>query len=148
MQKILKKHAALPIKSFTLLESLLVLSVTVFLLLALTGSVKGILLKMQENLFFMNFEYLYRDTQKLSLANHQPMTLTVSEKGISNGLTELSLPETIKPQKEYRVHFDQAGGNSSLAKLVFETDSKTVIYQLYLGSGNYKKIENESLYSP
>ncbi|HEO6996582.1 TPA: competence protein, partial [Streptococcus agalactiae] len=34
------------------------------------------------------------------------------------------------------------GGNSSLAKIQFECYRKTVTYQLYIGSGNYRKKEN------
>ncbi|MGT2946995.1 competence type IV pilus minor pilin ComGD [Streptococcus chenjunshii] len=148
MQKILKKHVVSQIKGFTLLESLLTLSVTVFLIISFSGTVNGVLRKVQEQLFFLNFEYIFRDTQKLSLANHQQMMLTVSDKEVSNGVTALALPESISPQANYRLLFDQEGGNSSLAKLIFKTADKTVTYQLYLGSGNYKKVETTGLYSP
>ncbi len=148
MQNILKKNVMWRIKGFTLLESLVVLAITAFLLLGLSGGVKQTFASVEEQLFFLSFEHLYRDTQKLSALSKQEMTLTLDNEKISNGIETLDLPENIKLGKDMTLHFDQTGGNSSLAKLNFQTPKKTVEYQLYIGSGQYKKTENERLHSP
>lgn len=67
---------------------------------------------------------------------------------VSNGYTSVSLPETITPLEHKHIVFDSAGGNSSLTKIQFQTADKIVTYQLYLGSGNYKKSETSRLHSP
>lgn len=142
------KHAKCPTRAFTLLESLLVLLVTSFLALSLTGSVKQIFDRMEENIFFLTFESLYRDSQKLSILQQSEQTLVISDKAISNTTTSLPVPASVEVLDSKKIVFDKAGGNSSLAKISFRTRQKLVTYQLYLGSGNYKKKESESLHSP
>ncbi|MGT2949024.1 competence type IV pilus minor pilin ComGD [Streptococcus devriesei] len=136
------------IKAFTLLESLITLAITAFLILSLSGGINQTFASVKEQLFFLSFEHLYRDTQKLSALTQQEMTLTLDKGQISNGVETLDVPEDITLEKSMALNFDQAGGNSSLAKLSFQTPKKTVTYQLYIGSGQYKKTENESLHSP
>lgn len=136
------------IKAFTLLDSLLTLAITTFMILSLSVSVSGIFQRVEEKLFFLSFENLYRDTQKLANIKQESMILEISESQISNGLARLDLPDGIKVVNRHSITFNQAGGNSSLTKIVFESGNKRVTYQLYIGSGNYKKIESESLYSP
>ena len=144
MQNILKGHAMwrIKVKAFTLLESLITLAITAFLILSLSGGIEQTFASVEEQLFFLSFEHLYRDTQKFSALSKQEMTLTLDKGKISNGLETLDVPEHIKLGKDMTLHFDQAGGNSSLAKLSFQTPKKTVTYQLYIGSGQYKKTEN------
>ena len=134
-------------KAFTLLESLLTLGVTCFLLLCLSGTVSRTFQKVEETLFFLSFENFYRDTQKLSITKQKSMSLGLSSEKVSNGIGELHLPKTVDFSGQQTVKFDQAGGNSSLSKVTFKTSEKEVVYQLYLGSGNYKKI-SISLHSP
>ena len=71
MEKTAVKLARLRIKAFTLLESLLALFVVSFILLGLSGSVQAGFNQVQEQLFFMEFEHLYQESQKLSLAGHE-----------------------------------------------------------------------------
>ncbi len=66
MRNMVVKAAQWPIRAFTLLESLMTLAVVVFLTLSLSGSVTGIFQQVEINLFYLRFEYLYRDSQRLA----------------------------------------------------------------------------------
>ena len=135
MEKTAVNLVQLRIKAFTLLESLLTLFVVSFILLGLSGSVQAGFNQVQEQLFFLEFEHLYQESQKLSVAGHEKIKLTISERNISNGYQQEHAPQAIQ--------FDQAGGNSSLSKIVFQTEDKKVVYQLYMGNGKFKKTTNE-----
>lgn len=136
------------VSAFTLLESLLTLGIACFIIMMLSGSLNGIFQNVEEKIFFLSFENLYCDTQKLANARQQSLTLTVSQEEVSTDFSAVKLPPSVKVDKTYQVNFDKAGGNSSLAKLTFQTSDKEVNYQLYLGSGKYKKTETKSLHTP
>ncbi len=138
----IRKVATFRTRAFTLLESLLVLAITSFLLLAFTGGVQQTFRGVQEKLFFLSFEHLYQDSQKLSNAQQKPLILKVSDGQVTNGQESLTIPATVKPSQSYSIEFSPAGGNSSLEKLTFSTKEGSVSYQLYIGSGRYKKTEN------
>ncbi len=114
----------------------------------LSNSVSGILQTVEEKLFFLSFEHYYRDTQKLASLKQENQVLTISQDGISNSVAHISLPETVSVVENYKIVFDNAGGNSSLAKVKFQTKNQAIDYQLYIGSGNYKKTETKSLHTP
>ncbi len=141
MQNILTRLARSTRRGFTLLESLLVLFVVSFLAVQLAGSVQSTFQAVEETLFFWEFEHLFRDSQKLAAASQQTVVLELREEELSNGYHRLEVPTSIHLVEEKSLVFNQEGGNSSLAKLVFQTEQKTVRYQLYLGSGRYKKTE-------
>ena len=143
MEKTAVNLVQLRIKAFTLLESLLALFVVSFILLGLSGSVQAGFNQVQEQLFFMEFEYLYQESQKLSMAGHEKIKLTISERNISNGYQQVEFPKTLQEHAPQTIQFDQAGGNSSLSKIVFQTEDKKVVYQLYMGNGKFKKTTNE-----
>ncbi|MFS1663930.1 competence type IV pilus minor pilin ComGD [Streptococcus sp. zg-JUN1979] len=143
----LKKLPTWQIKGFTLLESLVTLVVVSLITLTLSGTIQTTFATVKEHLFWLSFEQLYRDTQKMSLVSQTPMTLQVGET-ISNGVTQLEVPKTVQVLEARQIMFDRAGGNSSLSKIQFQTEAKIVTYQLYLGSGNYKKSETGRLHSP
>ena len=136
------------VSAFTLLESLLTLGISCFIIMMLSGSLNGIFQNVEEKIFFLSFENLYCDTQKLANARQQSLTLTVSQEEVSTDFSAVKLPPSVKVDKTYQVNFDKAGGNSSLAKLTFQTSDKEFNYQLYLGSGKYKKTETQSLHTP
>lgn len=142
MEKTAVKLAQLRIKAFTLLESLLALFVVSFILLGLSGSVQAGFNQVQEQLFFMEFEHLYQESQKLSMAGHEKIKLTISDRKISNGYQQVEFPKTLQEHAPQTIQFDQAGGNSSLSKIVFQTEDKKVVYQLYMGNGKFKKTTN------
>ena len=66
-----KQVKLLQIKAFTMLESLLVLGLVSVLALGLSGSVQSSFAAVEEQIFFMEFEELYRETQKRSVASQQ-----------------------------------------------------------------------------
>ena len=125
MRNIQKKLVPLQIKGFTLLESLLTLFITSFLLLAVSGSVRSSFEQVEEQIFFLEFE-------------HQ-LDMNFSRERISNGYNRLAVPRSIQAPEDLTLHFDKAGGNSSLGKIVFQTKKQTITYQLYLGNGKFKK---------
>lgn len=130
------------IRAFSLLESLVTLAVTAFLVLSLSGGVGQIFKQVEEELFFLSFEHLYRDSQKLAASQQKQLTLSLSQQEISNGQTSLALPATVTLDQPLKLTFNQAGGNSSLAKIRFQASDKEVTYQLYIGSGRYQKKEH------
>lgn len=79
------------------------------------------------------------DSQKLALSTRQDIFLELEGSQVSNGYQELNLPASIQLVQPLTLHFQETGGNSSLAKVQFQTADGLVTYQLYLGSGRYKK---------
>ncbi|VNV87933.1 competence protein CglD [Streptococcus pneumoniae] len=128
------------IKAFTMLESLLVLGLVSILALGLSG-VQSTFAAVEEQIFFMEFEELYRETQKRSVASQQKTSLNSDGQTISNGSQKLPVPKGIQAPSDQSITFDRAGGNSSLAKVEFQTSKGAIRYQLYLGNGKIKRIK-------
>ncbi|MTB63858.1 competence protein [Streptococcus sp. zg-86] len=141
MKKIQTNLVRSILKAYTLVESLVVLFVVSFLTILLSSSVHQIVDATKEQLFFLEFEHLYKSSQKLSVVSQQAVTLELTTHQISNGYETVLVPSSIELDKERRILFDRNGGNSSLEKIEFSVGNKTIRYQLYLGSGNYKKTE-------
>ena len=131
----------LRIRAFTMLESLLVLGIASMLALGLSSSVQSTFEAVEEQIFFMEFEELYRETQKRSVASQQKTSLNLDGRTISNGSQKLTVPKGIQLQSNQSITFDKAGGNSSLASVRFQTRKEVVRYQLYLGNGKIKRIK-------
>ena len=138
MQNTLKKLRQLHLKAYTLMESLVTLSVVSFLVLSLSGTVQQIFQKTQETIFFMSFEQLYTDSQQLALYSRQGLVLQIQSEEISNGYQTLAVPDSVQLVQPLRLNFQANGGNSSLAKVQFQSQDGLVQYQFYLGSGRYK----------
>lgn len=139
MPKIVAKVVRLPIRAFTLLESLVTLGVVVFITLSLTGSVTGLFQQVENQLFYLRFEYLYRDCQRLAAAQGDKVDLVLSSHQVTGGSSKIRIPKTIKLDRDQRLEFDAKGGNSSLVKISFTSNKEVVTYQLNMGSGKYKK---------
>ena len=131
----------LRIRAFTMLESLLVLGIASMLALGLSSSVQSTFAAVEEQIFFMEFEELYRETQKRSLASQQKLNLILEETSIGNGYQKLAILKGIQLQSHQSITFDKTGGNSSLARVRFQTRKEVVRYQLYLGNGKIKRIQ-------
>ena len=65
----------------------------------------------------------------------------MEERSIGNGYQKLAIPKGIHLQSNQSITFDKAGGNSSLASVRFQTRKEVVRYQLYLGNGKIKRIQ-------
>ena len=83
------------IKAFTMLESLLVLGLVSILALGLSGSVQSTFAAVEEQIFFMEFEEFYRETQKRSVASQQKTSLNLDGQTISNGSQKLTVPKEL-----------------------------------------------------
>ena len=94
---------------------------------------------MEETLFFSEFERVYQETQKMSIAREERTLLFIDHVGVHSPYQELSLPKGVQLIKESQIVFDGAGGNSSLTKIQFQTEKEVVTYQLAIGNGKIKK---------
>ncbi len=139
MQNIVNKRKKYWVRAFTLVESLVTLAVITFLVMVTSGAITRVYQTVEESLFFASFESLYRHGQKLSNSLQSPQRVTVSRGLVSGPDSRIVLPATISAKADYEITFDQSGGNSSLQKIQFICRDKTISYQLYIGSGRYKK---------
>ena len=105
----------LRIRAFTMLESLLVLGIVSLLALGLSSSVQSTFACVEEQIFFMEFEELYRETQKRSLASQQKMNLMLEERSIGNGYQKLAIPKGIQLQSNQSITFDIVGSEPLLS---------------------------------
>ncbi|HFI0424340.1 TPA: competence type IV pilus minor pilin ComGD [Streptococcus suis] len=128
-------------KAFTLFESLLTLFVVSFLAVSLSGTVQTAFRSVQEEIFLWEFEAIYKDSQKLSAGSHQTVSLAIGGQEVTNGHQAVEVPRNVEILEEKTIQFEENGGNSSLTKIRFRLSQKIVMYQLYIGSGRYKKTE-------
>ncbi|NQJ73616.1 type II secretion system protein [Streptococcus suis] len=135
------KHLKQTNKAFTLFESLLTLFVVSFLAVSLSGTVQMVFQSVQEEIFLWEFEAIYKDSQKLSASSHQKVNLAIGGQEVTNGYQTVQVPRKLEVLEEKVIQFEENGGNSSFAKIRFRLSRKTVTYQLYIGSGRYKKTE-------
>ena len=92
-----------------MLESLLVLGLVSILALGLSGSVQSTFAAVEEQIFFMEFEELYRETQKRSVASQQKTSLNLDGHTISNDSQKLTVPKGIQAPSGQSITFDRAG---------------------------------------
>ncbi|MGQ7427147.1 competence type IV pilus minor pilin ComGD [Streptococcus suis] len=128
-------------KAFTLFESLLTLFVISFLAISLTGTVQTAFRSVQEEIFLWEFEGIYKDSQKLAASSHQKVNLAIGGQKVTNGYQAVEVPRNVEVLEGRTITFEEDGGNSSMTKIRFRLSRKTVMYQLYIGSGRYKKTE-------
>lgn len=128
-------------KAFTLFESLLTLFVISFLAISLSGTVQTVFRSVQEEIFLWEFEAIYKDSQKLAASSHQKVNLAIGGQEVTNGYQAVEVPRNIEVLERKTITLEEDGGNSSLTKIRFRLSRKTVTYQLYIGSGRYKKTE-------
>ncbi|MCQ8261516.1 type II secretion system GspH family protein [Streptococcus suis] len=135
------KHLKQTNKAFTLFESLLTLFVVSFLAVSLSGTVQMVFQSVQEEIFLWEFEAIYKDSQKLAASSHQKVNLAIGGQEVTNGYQAVEVPRNIEVLEGKTITLEENGGNSSLAKIRFRLSQKIVTYQLYIGSGRYKKTE-------
>ncbi|HEM3632558.1 TPA: type II secretion system protein [Streptococcus suis] len=128
-------------KAFTLFESLLTLFVVSFLAISLSGTVQTAFQSVQEEIFLWEFEGIYKDSQKLAASSHQTVSLAIGGQEVTNGHQAVKVPRNVEVLEGKTITFEENGGNSSLTKIRFRFSRKTVMYQLCIGSGRYKKTE-------
>ncbi|HEL2144687.1 competence type IV pilus minor pilin ComGD [Streptococcus suis] len=122
-------------------ESLLTLLVVSFLAVSLSGTVQTVFRSVQEEIFLWEFEAIYKDSQKLAASSHKKVNLAIGGQEVTNGYQAVEVPRNVEVLEEKTIQFEEDGGNSSLTKIRFHLSQKIVTYQLYIGSGRYKKTE-------
>ena len=127
------------IRAFTLLESLIVLSLTVFLLQVFAGTFSKTLHIVRGQLFLLSFEETFRATQREAILRQQEQKFAFKG-GQFQAAVKLDLPKEVEVQ-DFKISFDEKGGNSSLQRLRVRLpyENKEVHYQLEIGSGKFKK---------
>lgn len=135
------KHLKQTNKAFTLFESLLTLFVVSFLAVSLSGTVQTAFRSVQEEIFLWEFEGIYKDSQKLAASSHRKVNLAIGGQEVTNNYQAVEVPRNVEVLEEKTIQFEEDGGNSSLTKIRFRLSQKIVTYQLYIGSGRYKKTE-------
>ena len=124
-----------------MLESLLVLGLVSLLALGLSGSVQSTFAAVEEQIFFMEFEELYRETQKRSVASQQKTSLNLDGQTISNGSQNLTVPKGIQAHRDKVLHLTELGAIRPWLRLNFRPVKERFVYQLYLGNGKIKRIK-------
>ncbi|OFI47489.1 hypothetical protein BG262_09750 [Floricoccus penangensis] len=129
------------ISAFTLLESLMSLFVISFILIVFTISFTNKINIIKGELFILRFERIYRDTQFQSMVRKQSNNLEIVNKKLLYLGKEVEIPNQVEFVNSYNIRFSEDGGNSSLQKIeiYLPYTKKKLNYQLYVGSGKYKK---------
>ncbi len=140
MQKTLTQNVMYRIKGFTLLESLLVFFICSFVLFIFSNSVKQSVRIARAEIFILQFERLYKDTQRMAGLKRQQQTFGAKKGALYSQQEILKIPEEVEIN-DFSITFDQKAGNSSLQKITIflPYQKKTISYQLEIGSGKYKK---------
>ena len=107
MANTVAKLKQLPIKAFTLLESLLVLFVVSFLLLGLSGSVRAGFNQVQEQLFFLEFERLYQESLKRRQLQASILLEALVAMAVFAAISSLLLGQISRSRKEQQVLLQQ-----------------------------------------
>ncbi|RZI49277.1 competence type IV pilus minor pilin ComGD [Lactococcus kimchii] len=126
--------------AFTLLESLLVLSLISFLTLVFSAQLIQTLHLVKGELFVLKFEELYKRTQEDAALEASVEYLGAKNGNLLAGQEKVTLPKEVKIT-DFTVKFDAKGENSSLQKIkiYLPYESKAITYQMEMGSGKYKK---------
>ncbi|MDR0298651.1 MAG: type II secretion system GspH family protein [Streptococcaceae bacterium] len=136
----LKKLKKKSCSGFTLLETLLVLSITLFLVTMFSFTMTKSVHIVRGELFVAEFEEQYKNTQLRASAFRKELEFSASGNKLIAGGQVIKIPEEVKVDN-FKIKFDKYGNNSSLAKLRLHLpcETKTISYQLEMGSGKYKK---------
>ncbi|QDK70051.1 competence type IV pilus minor pilin ComGD [Lactococcus protaetiae] len=140
MRKIREKHVNWQIRAFTLAESLLVLTVISFLTLIFSSVLTKTVHLVRGELFVLQFENLYKNTQEDAALLSTREDFGVSQSFLTYENHRLKIPDEVRIS-DFSIQFDEQGENSSLKKIkiLLPDEQKTVSYQLEMGSGKFKK---------
>ncbi|AYG01964.1 type II secretion system protein [Lactococcus allomyrinae] len=140
MRKIREKHVNWQIRAFTLVECLLVLTVISFLTLIFSSVLTKTVHLVREELFVLQFENLYKNTQEDAALLSTREDFGVSHSFLTYENHRLKIPDDVIIS-DFSIQFDEQGENSSLKKIkiLLPDEQKIVSYQLEMGSGKFKK---------
>ena len=131
------------IRGFTVLETLLVLTITCSFIILFETSFRQTVHLIRGELFVLEFENKLKHQQSQALTRAEVRTISATDNVISLNGELLIVPlETIF--SDFNITFKANGNIQSIkrAKIVVQLpyhNNKTITYQLQLGSGLYKK---------
>lgn len=131
------------IRAFTLLESLVTLSVSCLIILLFTNTYQDTLHAVRGQLFVLQFESKLKHQQAQAITRAETRSLSATDYVVKMNGQVLDTPkETLF--SDFNITFKENGNIKSIksAKIIITLPyegNKQVIYQLQLGSGQYKK---------
>ena len=127
------------ISAFTLLESLIVLGITSFLIMAFSSNLLRTVHIVKGELFVLQFEQIYKNTQNVALLKNQTQILKV-QNGEIDEEHKIQIPQETQFDN-FSVKFDGKSGNTKIQKfsIYLPYEKKKITYQIQLGSGKYRK---------
>ncbi|EOH92622.1 competence type IV pilus minor pilin ComGD [Enterococcus villorum] len=142
--------------SYTLIETVFVLVVTLGMFIFPVFSVASWQKQMAIEQFFTQFEHRIYVTQKIAIVNQQTTTIAYDPNlnqmifNIPKTMIDwaiLKVPKEIEVKKKEKISFAAYTGNESSLKayeFYWNEKKQTIIYQFQMGSGHYiKKIKQE-----
>lgn len=137
------KAGSFPIRAFTLLESLLTLGITLFLLTLLSTGIGEVYHAFERNLFYIRFEHFYTESQTLAWARQEPAQLSFQEGWIRGPEGEMELPEGLELVSNFQLDLNPKGNHTGLSRIVFrdQVSGKTIHYQARIGNGILQRTE-------
>ncbi|WP_213536859.1 competence type IV pilus minor pilin ComGD [Lactococcus nasutitermitis] len=143
MQKIRERQQKLQIRAFTLVESLLVLGITSFVIIVFSSSLLQTIHIVRGELFVLRFENLYQNAQEDAGLLGENETILAKNKSLFCENEKIEVPDEVQ-FNDFNITFNEKGENSSLKKIQLNLpyENKKIIYQLEMGSGKYKKSIN------
>lgn len=142
-EKIRRNHVRSRISAFTLLETLLTLSVTCFLILIVSITFQKTVHIARGELFVLEFEMILKDQQAQAITNAESKSLSAINGTVKLNGVKLQVPKETQ-FSDFDITFKSNGNIQSLkeAKIVitlpYENETK-ISYQLQIGSGQYQK---------
>ena len=136
----------LPIRAFTLLESLLTLSVTCFVIMMFSVTFQKTIHVIRGELFVLEFEMMLKNQQAQAVTSAAPRSLSAVNGTVKINGANQPVPEETQ-FSDFDITFNKNGNLQSIkeAKIVIVLPyegGRQVTYQLQLGSGQYKKTRN------
>ena len=131
------------IRAFTLLESLVTLSVSCLIILLFTNTYQDMLHRVRGQLYVLQFENKLKHQQAQAITRAETRSLSATNHVVKMNGQVLETPkETLF--SDFNITFKENGNIKSIktAKIVISLPyewNKQLIYQLLLGSGQYKK---------
>lgn len=140
MTRIKMNSAISMIRAFTLLESLLVLLIVSFITLFFSAELTQTVHLFKGELFVLQFENLYKISQENAALQSSSKNLESKNGKLIYENKEIDIPKEVE-MAEFLIKFDEKGENSSLQKIkvYLPYEKKTILYQMEMGSGKYKK---------
>ena len=131
------------IRAFTLLEALVTLSVSCLIILLFTNTYQDTVHAVRGQLFVLQFENKLKHQQAQAITRSETRSLSATNHVVKMNDQVLETPkETLF--SDFNITFKENGNIKSIktAKIIITLpyeSNKQIIYQLQLGSGQYKK---------